>query len=69
MLYIMMVDKSLYESTGDSAGRSIRSMEGKSTSRICIYSSKDESVVWTGLFPQYKKKLGTQVNEYKVILR
>lgn len=40
----MMVDKALYESTGDSAGRSITSMEGKSTSRICVYFSKDESL-------------------------
>lgn len=38
---VMMVDKASYESTG--AGRSIMSTEGKSTPRICVYSSKVKS--------------------------
>lgn len=40
----MLVDQAYCESTGGGAGRSIVGREGKSISRIHVYSSKDKSL-------------------------
>lgn len=68
MWNVMRVDNALYESTGDSAGRSIKAWKANPHLEYVSIPIKMICVVWTVLFCQHKK-LGTQVNDYDVILK